>query len=60
MWIYNLFLIVKTFLLKMLSNVFLHVWLQPAVRDISAQEAVHLLLADKLVGCTRTFCELEC
>jgi hypothetical protein len=30
-----------------------------ADRDISAQEAVHLLLADKLVGCTRTFVNLN-
>jgi hypothetical protein len=30
-----------------------------ADRDISAQEAVHLLLADKLVGCTRTFVSLN-
>ena len=30
-----------------------------ADRDISAQEAVHLLLGDKLVGCSRTFVNLN-
>lgn len=30
-----------------------------ADRDISAQEAVHLLLGDKLVGCSRTFVTLN-
>jgi hypothetical protein len=29
-----------------------------ADRDVSAQEAVHLLLSDKLVGCSRTFVNL--
>jgi hypothetical protein len=30
-----------------------------ADRDISAQEAVHLLLGDQLVGCSRTFVNLN-
>ena len=30
-----------------------------ADRDISAQEAVHLLLGDKLVGCSRTFVNIN-
>jgi hypothetical protein len=30
-----------------------------ADRDISGQEAVHLLLGDKLVGCRRTFVNLN-
>jgi hypothetical protein len=30
-----------------------------ADRDISAQEVVHLLLGDKVVGCSRTFVNLD-
>jgi hypothetical protein len=30
-----------------------------ADRDISAQEAAHLLLGDKVVGCSRTFVNLN-